>query len=288
LKVREDGIYVDATFGGGGHSREILKKLGPSGVLIGFDQDPDAWEQAPEDGRLRRVQANFRFLKQYVRYHGHREVDGVLADLGVSSHQFDTGERGFSTRYEGPLDMRMDQDGELTAEAVVNRYEEDELYRVLARFGELPNARRIASAICEGRTRGQLRSTEDLKRLLQGLLQRGRENKLLAQIFQALRIEVNRELEVLEEFLQQSAEVIREEGRLVVISYHSLEDRMVKRFVRDGRFDGREAEKDLYGRTAVPFRRLGGAIRPSDAEVETNPRSRSAILRVAVRNPLNT
>ncbi len=283
LRVQESGVYVDATYGGGGHSKEILSRLGEQGVLIAFDQDADAWESATEDSRLRRVQANFRFLRQYVRFHGKGKVDGILADLGVSSHQFDTGERGFSTRFKGPLDMRMNAESDLRAADVVNTYTERDLSRILREYGELGQARGIAAAIVRCREAREIRQTDELLDAVSRFLVRGKENKIAARIFQALRIEVNKELEALEEFLRQSAEILKVEGRLVVISYHSLEDRLVKRFMRDGRFDGKVADKDMYGRSYVPFRKCGGPVRPGEKEMKTNPRSRSAILRVAQR-----
>lgn len=283
LNIRRDGVYVDATFGGGGHTRAILELLGDEGRVVAFDQDTDAWRNAPEDTRLLRVAANFEFLKQYVRFHGVGKVDGVLADLGVSSHQFDTGARGFSTRFPGPLDMRMNQESELTAARVVNEYEEEALQRLFSDYGELPRSRAMARAIAERRSIAPIRTTEELLDAVLRLMPKGKENKLSAQLFQALRIEVNREMDALKALLEQSAQILKENGRLVVISYHSLEDRMVKRFIRDGRFDGKEAEKDLYGRTSLPFRRKGGAVKPTAAEVVENPRARSAILRVAER-----
>ncbi len=283
LGVKENGVYVDATYGGGGHSGEILSRLDERGVLIAFDQDADAWKSAPDDPRLRKIQANFRFLRQYVRFHGFRKVDGILADLGVSSHQFDTGERGFSTRFTGPLDMRMNVESELNAADVVNTYSERELIRVLKEYGELGQARGIAAAIIRYRGSKAILQTDELMDAVSKFLVRGKEHKISAQIFQALRIEVNNELEALEAFLRQSAEILKDNGRLVVISYHSLEDRLVKRFVRDGRFDGKEADKDMYGRSYVPFRKCGGPLRPGDEEKTRNPRSRSAILRVAER-----
>jgi 16S rRNA (cytosine1402-N4)-methyltransferase len=282
LNIKEDGIYVDVTFGGGGHSKEILKRLGPQGRLIAFDQDEDALANVLEDERFQLINENFRFLKRFLKFYGILKVDGVLADFGVSSHQFDIAERGFSTRFEATLDMRMDKRIAKSAEQIVNSYSEEELSRLLFEFGELRSSRAMARAIVSARSKNRIVTTDDLKRAISGFLPKGRENKVLAQIYQALRIEVNEELEVLKEFLVQVPEVLKEGGRLSVISYHSLEDRLVKRFIRDGKFKG-QAEKDFYGNVQVPLKKVGGLIVPSAEEIAENSRARSAKLRVAER-----
>ncbi len=279
LNISPEGTYVDATFGGGGHSALILGKLN-AGKLLAFDQDPDAKENLPENDKLIFINENFRYLKNFLKLYRAIPVDGILADLGVSSWQIDQAERGFSTRYEGPLDMRMDKKNSVTAEGVVNTYGQDQLTDVFKLYGELKNARRIAAEIVFQRKHTPIISTDDLKRTLQKLAPRGKENKFFAQVFQALRIEVNSELEVLKEFLIQSIEVIKPGGRLVVISYHSLEDRLVKNFMRSGNFRG-EAEKDFFGNTLSPVRQVGKLIIPDENEQEQNPRSRSAKLRIA-------
>lgn len=279
LNISPEGTYVDATFGGGGHSALILGKLN-AGKLLAFDQDPDAKENLPENDKLIFINENFRYLKNFLKLYRAIPVDGILADLGVSSWQIDQPERGFSTRYEGPLDMRMDKKNSVTAEGVVNTYGQDQLTDVFKLYGELKNARRIAAEIVFQRKHTPIISTDDLKRTLQKLAPRGKENKFFAQVFQALRIEVNSELEVLKEFLIQSIEVIKPGGRLVVISYHSLEDRLVKNFMRSGNFRG-EAEKDFFGNTLSPVRQVGKLIIPDENEQEQNPRSRSAKLRIA-------
>jgi len=282
LNIKEDGIYVDVTFGGGGHSKEILKMLGQQGKLIAFDQDEDALANVLEDERFQLINENFRFLKRFLKFYGILKVDGVLADFGVSSHQFDVAERGFSTRFEATLDMRMDKRIAKSAEQIVNSYSEEELSRLLFEFGELRSSRGMARAIVSARSKNRIVTTDDLKGAISGFLPKGRENKVLAQIYQALRIEVNEELEVLKEFLVQVPEVLKEGGRLSVISYHSLEDRLVKRFIRDGKFKG-QAEKDFYGNVQVPLKKVGGLIVPSAEEIAENSRARSAKLRVAER-----
>ncbi|MEO0572086.1 MAG: 16S rRNA (cytosine(1402)-N(4))-methyltransferase RsmH, partial [Bacteroidota bacterium] len=246
LGVKEEGVYVDVTFGGGGHSREILKSLGKHGRLIAFDQDEDALANAIEDGRFQLINENFRFLKRFLKFYGILKVDGILADFGVSSHQFDVAERGFSTRFEANLDMRMDQRVSRSALHLINSYAEGELSRMFTEFGELRSAKGMARAIVAERSKSQIKTTGDLKEAISRFLPRGKENKTLAQVYQALRIEVNEEIAVLKEFLNQVPEVLKVGGRLSVISYHSLEDRLVKRFIRDGKFEG-EAEKDFYG-----------------------------------------
>lgn len=287
LSIRPDGTYVDVTFGGGGHSRAILERLGEGGRLYAFDQDEDAKANAEcgmmNDERFTFIGENFRYLKNFLRLHGVRKVDGILADLGVSSHQFDVAERGFSTRFDGALDLRMDRRGEVTAADLVNSLDEDELSRLLKLYGELPNAKQMAKAIVKARALKAIATTTDLKEAVANHLPRGMENKYLAMLFQALRIEVNGELEALKEMLQQSVDVLKDGGRLVVISYHSLEDRLVKNFMRSGNFEG-EVEKDFYGNVLSPIRMVSrGAIQASEAELAANNRSRSARLRVGER-----
>lgn len=282
LQVKEDGVYVDVTFGGGGHSREILNRLGEKGKLFAFDQDEDAWENALEDERFVLVRENFRYVRRFLRVHGVKQVDGVLGDFGVSSHQFDVPERGFSTRFEAGLDMRMSKKSELSAYNVVNDYSEEQLREVLSLYGELRNARTMARAVAEARKKAPVNTTEELKEVLKRFLLRNKENKILAQVYQAIRIEVNREIEVLREFLLQMPELLKQGGRLSLISYHSLEDRLVKRFIRSGMFEG-EPEKDFYGNIEVPFKKVGGLIVPDTAEIERNNRARSAKLRIAER-----
>ena len=280
LSIKEDGVYVDVTFGGGGHSREILSRLGEKGRLFAFDQDPDAWENAIDDSRFVLIQENFRYISRFLRFHGVKKVDGVLADLGVSSHQFDEAERGFSTRFDGELDMRMNQKSTLSAKEVVNTYGEDQLADILYLYGELRNARALAKTIVDARMQMKIDTSFQLKEVLQRHLPKAKEHKLLAQIYQALRIEVNEELEVLKEFLQQIPTLLNEDGRLSVISYHSLEDRLVKRFVRTGMFSG-EPEKDFYGNINVPLKKIGKMIVPTKQEIKENNRARSAKLRIA-------
>ena len=280
LNIQPSGVYVDVTFGGGGHSREILKRLGPNGKLIAFDQDKDALENAIDDSRFLLINQNFRFLKQFLRFHGHKKVDGILGDFGVSSHQFDVAERGFSTRFEADLDMRMNRDSNFSAYTVVNKYEEAQLKNVLSNYGELRSAAGMARVIVEARQTEKIKTSEQLKKVLGRFLPAHKENKILAQIYQAIRIEVNQELEALKEFLLQTAEVLESGGRISLISYHSLEDRLVKRFIRNGMFEG-EPEKDVFGRVEVPFKAIGKFIIPSEAEIKENNRARSAKLRIA-------
>lgn len=282
LDVRKDGIYVDATFGGGGHSTEILNRLGVNGKLFAFDQDEDALQNSLEDKRFILINENFRFIRQFLKFYGIRKVDGILADFGVSSHQFDIPERGFSTRFDAELDMRMSKRNKLTAYKVINEYSYDELRKVLFRYGEIRKADIMAKVLVEQRSVAPIRTTEDLKKALQRFLPKQREHKLLAQIYQAIRIEVNQELQAIEEFLLQCPELMEEGGRLSIISYHSLEDRLVKRFIRTGKFEG-EVEKDFYGNEVIPFRKVGGLQVPSREEIKRNPRARSAKLRVAER-----
>ncbi|AZJ32623.1 16S rRNA (cytosine1402-N4)-methyltransferase [Tenacibaculum mesophilum] len=280
LSIKEDGVYVDVTFGGGGHSREILSRLGEKGRLFAFDQDPDAQQNKIDDPRFVLIGENFRFISRFLRFYGVRKVDGVLADLGVSSHQFDEAERGFSTRFDADLDMRMDQKSELSGKKIINTYSEEDLADVLFLYGELRNARTLAKTIVEARVDREIKTSFELKEVLQKFLPKAKEHKILAQIFQAIRIEVNQELEVLKEFLQQIPDLLNEEGRLSVISYHSLEDRLVKRFIRTGLFSG-EPEKDFYGNTSEPLKKVGKMIVPTKEEIKENNRARSAKLRIA-------
>jgi 16S rRNA (cytosine1402-N4)-methyltransferase len=280
LNIKPDGIYVDVTFGGGGHSKEILKRLGPNGKLFAFDQDEDALANALPDERFTLINENFRFIKRFLRFHGVRGVDGILADLGVSSHQFDVAERGFSTRFDAELDMRMSQKNDLNAYRVVNEYDEQDLRRVFLDYGELKNAPALSRTIIEAREQRPIKTTDELKEVLAKYLPERVKNKILAQIYQAIRIEVNQEMDVLKEFIEQSLEILNPGGRLSVISYHSLEDRLVKRFIKNGMFEG-EPERDFYGNFSVPFKTIGKLIVPDDAEIKINNRARSAKLRIA-------
>ncbi len=283
LNIDPAGIYVDVTFGGGGHSREILKRLNESGKLFAFDQDPDAVRNAPNDSRFTLIRENFRTLKDSLFKAGITSVDGILADLGVSSHQFDTAERGFSIRFEGPLDMRMNPEQSLSAATVINTYEANELRNILRLYGEVENAGAVVKRILDARTSESIETVEQLKAVLIPLARRGKENQYLAKVFQALRIEVNNELEALQEMLIQAAVVLKESGRLVVISYHSLEDRLVKNYFRSGSFEG-EQEKDFYGNLIRPLEPLSmKAILPNENEIEMNSRARSAKMRVATK-----
>jgi len=280
LDIKPDGVYVDVTFGGGGHSREILSRLGEKGKLYAFDQDKDALENTIEDDRFVLINENFRFVKRFLRFYGVKEVDGVLADFGVSSHQFDVAERGFSTRFEADLDMRMNQDSKLSAFEVVNHYDEEQLKTVLLQYGELRQAPAMARVIVEERKHGEIKTSAQLKAVLKRFLNHQRENKVLAQIYQAIRIEVNQEIEVLKELLLQMPEILKVKGRLSFISYHSLEDRLVKRFIRNGLFEG-EPERDVFGNFEVPLKKVGGLIVPTHSEIKVNNRARSAKLRIA-------
>ncbi|MBS7252517.1 16S rRNA (cytosine(1402)-N(4))-methyltransferase RsmH [Flavobacterium branchiicola] len=280
LNIKPDGVYVDVTFGGGGHSKEILKRLGPNGRLFAFDQDEDALANALPDERFTLINENFRFIKRFLRFHGVKSVDGILADLGVSSHQFDVPERGFSTRFDAGLDMRMSQKNDLNAYRVVNEYEEQDLRRVFFDYGELKNAPALARTIVEARSGYPIKTTDELKEVLAKYLPERVKNKILAQIYQAIRIEVNQEMDVLKEFIEQSLEILNPGGRFSVISYHSLEDRLVKRFIKNGMFEG-EPERDFYGNFSVPFKTIGKLIVPDDAEIKINNRARSAKLRIA-------
>jgi 16S rRNA (cytosine1402-N4)-methyltransferase len=280
LNIKPDGIYVDVTFGGGGHSKEILKRLGPNGRLFAFDQDEDALANALPDERFTLINENFRFIKRFLRFHGVKSVDGILADLGVSSHQFDVPERGFSTRFDAELDMRMSQKNDLNAYRVVNEYDDVNLRRVFSDYGELKNAPVLSRTIIEAREHYPIKTTDELKEVLAKHLPERVKNKILAQIYQAIRIEVNQEMDVLKEFIEQSLEILNPGGRFSVISYHSLEDRLVKRFIKNGMFEG-EPERDFFGNFSVPFKTIGKLIVPDDAEIKINNRARSAKLRIA-------
>ena len=280
LNIQPNGIYVDVTYGGGGHAKEILSSL-DKGRLFGFDQDQDALANKLDDERLILINHNFRFLKNFLKYHGVLPVDGILADLGVSSHQFDVAERGFSLRFPGKLDLRMNQNQKLTAAVVLNEYDQDQLTSIFRNYGELSNAWPISSAIIKFRSGRQLINFEDLKQALSHFPIPGRENKFFAKVLQALRIEINQELEALKEFLLQVPGVLKEGGRLVVISYHSLEDRLVKNFTRSGNFEG-QLEKDFFGNVETPFQLINKKpIVPDENEISKNNRARSAKLRIA-------
>lgn len=281
LDIKASGTYVDVTFGGGGHSRAIMESLDDDGRLFGFDQDADAMANAIDDPRFTFVYSNFRYMRNFLRFHGVTAVDGILADLGVSFHHFDDPERGFSFRWEGALDMRMNRNASRSAEWYVNNFSEEQLADILYLYGELKNSRRIASAIIKARSTEPITTVEGLLSAVRPLMNPRKEKKELAQVFQALRITVNNEIEALSEFLRQSLEVLKPGGRLAVITYHSLEDRLVKNFMRSGNLEGR-VEQDFYGRNLSPFRLLTSKpIVADDAEVERNPRSRSAKLRIA-------
>lgn len=277
------GVYVDCTFGGGGHSRILLERLNEKGRLVAFDRDEEASENQWEDHRLQLVRQNFRYIKNSLRYLEIKKVNGVLADLGVSSHQFDTPERGFSFRFEGPLDMRMSRESKTTAAQLLNESTEEELADIFFHYGELRNARKLAREIVHERKSNPIHTTGDLKKLFD-YIPPNRQNKFLAQLFQSLRIEVNDELGALKDLLTQSGEIIEKDGRLVVISYHSLEDRLVKRYMKFGKFRG-EPEKDIYGRWEAPFTPLQSkVIVPTEEEIKRNPRAKSAKMRIAVKN----
>ena len=286
LRLRPDGVYVDVTFGGGGHSRAILERLGDRGLLYAFDQDEDAAANAIDDPRFTFIPQNFRYFGNFIKLmHGGR-VDGILADLGVSSHQFDTSEKGFSTRFDGQLDMRMSQSNGTTAADIVNGYSTEEMTRVLRSYGELDNAHTIANDIALARNDSDISTTQQLVQAVSRHLPKGKENKVLAQIFQALRIEVNQELDVLSDFMSQCPDVLKPEGRLVVMSYHSLEDRIVKNYMKTGNAEGK-VEKDFFGNQLTPYNIITRKpITPSDDETANNNRARSAKLRIAERKPL--
>ena len=280
LAIKKDGIYVDLTFGGGGHSREILNQLGENGKLVAFDQDADALQNKIDDERFVLIAENFRFISRYLRFYGIKKVDGILADLGVSSHQFDEASRGFSTRFDGELDMRMNQKSKISAKNIINKYPEEKLSEILFLYGELRNAKSIAKTIVEERQKEKIDTSFQLKKVLEKYLPKAKEHKILAQIYQAFRIEVNEELEALKELLIQTPNLLNENGRLSIISYHSLEDRLVKRFISTGLFTG-ELEKDIFGKTNEPLKKIGKLIVPSFAEIKQNNRARSAKLRIA-------
>lgn len=284
LAIKPDGVYVDATFGGGGHSRAIVGKLGENGKLFGFDQDMDAYGNRIDDKRFTFVHGNFRFIRNFLRYYGVTSVDGILADLGVSFHHFDDSSRGFSFRFgEGVLDMRMNRDNSTDAKKVINTYGPDELIRIFKLYGDLKNAKKITDRIVKRRAEKEIITTGDLLDTVRPIVNPKQEKKELAQIFQALRMEVNREVDALAEFLAQTTQLLKPGGRLAVITYHSVEDRMVKNFIRSGNIEGK-TETDFFGRTQSPLRAVNNkVIVPSDEEVERNPRSRSAKLRIAER-----
>ncbi len=276
------GTYADATFGGGGHTSEILRRLSPEGRVIAFDRDLDAFANKPDDSRLTLVRSDFRWIHNHILHLGHKDgIDGVLADLGVSSHQFDTAERGFSFRYDAPLDMRMNQEAEMTAEDIVNTYSQDDLENILRIYGEVDNSRKLAQLICRARETGQIRTTADLGNAIGSALPKFAEHKFLAKVYQALRIEVNQEMKSLEKFLSGAAKSLKSGGQLVVITYHSLEDRMVKNFIKAGNIRG-EAEKDFYGNVKAPLKAVNRKpILPQENEIASNTRARSAKLRIA-------
>jgi len=283
LAIDAAGTYVDVTFGGGGHAKEILKHLGEDGILVAFDQDVDAQKNLIDDSRFVFVDQNFKYLKNNLRMHDLLPVNGILADLGVSSHQFDVPERGFSTRFDADLDMRMDQSSSLTAKEVVNKYEEEELHKIFGMYGEIQNAKSLAKAIVTARLANPIATIADLKSAIAKLIPKGKEHKYLAQVFQALRIEVNQEMEALKEFLEQTVDVLASGGRLVVMSYHSLEDRLVKNFMAKGKFSGM-VEKDFFGNEIKPFDLVvKKSITASEEELKENNRARSARLRIAVK-----
>ena len=281
MNIVPGGIYADMTFGGGGHSREILRRMDDAARLYSFDQDADAERNIVDDARFTFVRSNFRYLHNFLRYHGVEEVDAILADLGVSSHHFDDSERGFSFRFDGKLDMRMNKRAGMTAAEVVNTYEEERLANIFYLYGELKNSRKLASAIVKARANRQIVTIGDFLEIVKPMFGREREKKELAKVFQALRIEVNQEMEALKEMLNAATEALKPGGRLVVITYHSLEDRMVKNMMRTGNVEGR-AEQDFFGRLNAPLRPVNNkVIVPDDEELQRNPRSRSAKLRVA-------
>ena len=280
LAVRPSGIYVDVTFGGGGHSQAILDQLATDGKLYAFDQDPDAQAQALSDPRFELIPSNFSYLQQHLRFNGVTSVHGILADFGVSSHQFDSDRRGFSTRFEGPLDMRMNPAQEQSASTLINTYSESQLTNLFKNYGELRNAFKLAYAISIHRENHPIQTTKQLRQVIKPLVPERYLNKYLAQVFQAIRIEVNQELEVIKQFLKQSSEVLVQGGRLVCISYHSLEDRLVKRYIREGQFEG-TAPVDFYGNRSTPLKKIGGMVLPDQKEIAENNRARSAKMRIA-------
>ena len=283
LDIKPGGVYVDVTFGGGGHSREILRRLDDKGRLFGFDQDEDAERNIVDDSRFTFVRSNFRYLRNWMRYYGIEQIDGLLADLGVSSHHFDDETRGFSFRFDAPLDMRMNKRSGQTAADILNNYTEEQLSDIFYIYGELKNARRISSAIVKSRSNQRIETTGDLMNVTEACFMREREKKEMAKMFQALRIEVNHEMDTLKEMLDGACELLRAGGRLSVITYHSLEDRIVKNMMKAGNAEGKVVQ-DFFGHTMSPFRQIGNkVIVPSDEEQQRNPRSRSAKLRIAER-----
>lgn len=283
LNIRPDGIYVDVTMGGGGHTRAILEKLSSQGHLYSFDQDPDAEQNAPDDPRFTFIRSNFRFLKNFLRYHGIRQVDGILGDLGVSSHHLDDASRGFAFRFDAPLDMRMNTRAGLTAAELLAEYSEEQIARIFSLYGELRQARRMAAAIVKARQNAPIKTTGDLQTVVAPLINKKVEKKELAQVFQSLRIEINREMQALEQMLLQSVDVLAPEGRLVVMTYHSLEDRIVKNIIKTGNPEGK-IQQDFYGRISAPLKAVNNkVITACETEIETNPRARSAKLRIAQR-----
>lgn len=284
LSIQPDGTYVDATFGGGGHSREILKHLNANGRLLAFDQDLDAMKNIIDDARFQFVRSNFMYMKNFLRYHQIEKVDGILADLGVSSHHFDEAERGFSFRFDGALDMRMNTQSDLTAEKILNTYSEEQLADIFYLYGEMHNSRKIARTIAKARETEKITRIFQFIEILKPFFGREKEKKDMARVFQALRIEVNREMEVLKALLNQSIELLKPDGRLVILTYHSLEDRLVKNFIKSGNFEGK-IEKDFYGNVIAPLKAVNNkVITATDEEVERNPRARSAKLRIAIIN----
>jgi len=281
LNIKSNGIYLDLTFGGGGHSKEVLKCLGENGVLIAFDQDGDAIKNVPDDKRLKFVNHNFKYFRNFLRYYGYEGADGILADLGVSSHEFDEAGRGFSFRYDAELDMRMNQKNDLTAVKILAEYSKEELATIFRNYGEVKNARHLADVIILGREDKPIITSEDLYKIIYSCIPKAKEKKYLAQVYQALRIEVNKELDVLAEMLEQALEALNKGGRLVVITYHSLEDRIVKNFFKSGRADGVIIKDEIYGGVVLGFKQINRkVIIPSDEEIERNPRARSAKLRI--------
>tara|TARA_Y100001949_G_scaffold168284_1_gene166833 strand:+ start:2266 stop:3168 length:903 start_codon:yes stop_codon:yes gene_type:complete len=280
LKIIPDGTYVDVTYGGGGHSKVILQKLGPKGRLIAFDQDRDAHKNKIEDNRLKLIESNFKFLNNHLNYLQISQVDGLLADFGISSYQIDTKTRGFSIRFDSKLDMRMDQLQKMDAQFIINKYDREKLENIFQNYGELRNYRRIVDLIVSERKNNKINTSGDLKRILEPLSISSEENKFLAKVFQAIRIEVNDEINIIKSLLVQSSKILKKGGRLVCISYHSLEDRLVKRFIQNGTFES-DAISDIYGNKDLIFKKIGKLISPDKEEVESNNRSRSAKLRVA-------
>lgn len=282
LAIKPNGIYVDVTFGGGGHSKEILKQLNEDGRLFAFDQDLDALNNTINDERFVLINENFKYTKRFLRLYGIKKVDGILADLGVSSHQFDVAERGFSTRFDADLDMRMNQKDKKSAYEIVNYYSEKQLADILFNYGELRSARGIAARIVESRTEKKIKKSFELQEVIKDFIPKAKQHKVLAQIFQAVRIEVNNELEILKDFLMQTIDLLDKGGKLSVISYHSLEDRLVKRIIQKGMFEG-EPERDFYGNFTVPYKKDGKLIIPNKEEIKLNNRARSAKLRIAIK-----